>query len=570
MSVSGVNGCSSYTATATYSVTIDPEPTASAGGTKIICENASATVSGASAPIGSISWGNNGSGSLSNPTTLTPTYTPLVADTGSTVTLTMTVTTTNACSAIMPTAIYSVNVDPLPRASIIGSAIQTICVIDTATVLVGEADAKSGSVRWEHDGLGSIVLGAFSSLTPSYKPAAGDAGSAVILSFIVYNSNACGSPISDTADYTINVDGLPVATAGGMDTICLNASTIVSGASASHGTISWTYPVGGGSITLGATTFTPTYTAAVGDIGSPVTLTMTVLSANTCSLTSATALAYYFITVDTLPLSIVGGDTITCENIPLTIIGASKSYGTISWTHNGLGTLSDSITLTPTYYPNTGDIGDTITLVQEVISDNKCLSNSNTDTLKLIVKPPPPSVTLSGLAPSYCFNAAATNLIGLPTGGIYSGNGIVDPVLGVFNPFVAGSGTHTIVYTYTDTSNCWDTANIATIVLTEPFVVDSCTSFNLRSNVFSPNGDGINDEFTLDFEGSASLYTGDASGNFEINIFSRWGVVVFTATSPNVTWDGYSTAGEQLTAGTYYYVIDMFGEQTRGFITLIR
>lgn len=45
------------------------------------------------------------------------------------------------------------------------------------------------------------------------------------------------------------------------------------------------------------------------------------------------------------------------------------------------------------------------------------------------------------------FNIAAT-----PIGGVFSGNGISDPLNGTFNPSIAGVGTHTIIYTYHDAS----------------------------------------------------------------------------------------------------------------------
>ena len=69
-----------------------------AGGSQTICLNGTATVSGASASNGTISWSHNGAGTLSNATTITPTYTPDASDVGKTITLTLTVTSTNTCA----------------------------------------------------------------------------------------------------------------------------------------------------------------------------------------------------------------------------------------------------------------------------------------------------------------------------------------------------------------------------------------------------------------------------------------------------------------------------------------
>jgi len=91
-------------------VSVDPLPTASAGGSATICENGSHQVSGANAEHGTINWIHNGEGSLSGETTLTPTYNPAAGDVGKTVTLTMTVTSDNKCAPATATAYYTINI----------------------------------------------------------------------------------------------------------------------------------------------------------------------------------------------------------------------------------------------------------------------------------------------------------------------------------------------------------------------------------------------------------------------------------------------------------------------------
>jgi hypothetical protein len=108
--ITNSNGCT--TTSAVSSVTIAPQPTAVAGGSVSTCENGSVTVSGASASNGTILWTHNGTGNLTNETTLTPTYTCAAADAGNTVTLTMTVTPTLPCLPI--TATYTIDVRPRP------------------------------------------------------------------------------------------------------------------------------------------------------------------------------------------------------------------------------------------------------------------------------------------------------------------------------------------------------------------------------------------------------------------------------------------------------------------------
>ncbi|PVX45014.1 putative secreted protein (Por secretion system target) [Flavobacterium sp. 103] len=102
---------------ASRNITIYKKPTAEIGvggapTSQTICANGSATVSGAGASNGTISWTTpNGSGQLTNAATLTPTYTPDTADSGNTVILRMTVSN-NHCS---PTFVeYPITINSLP------------------------------------------------------------------------------------------------------------------------------------------------------------------------------------------------------------------------------------------------------------------------------------------------------------------------------------------------------------------------------------------------------------------------------------------------------------------------
>jgi len=65
-----------------------------------------------------------------------------------------------------------------------------------------------------------------------------------------------------------------------------------------------------------------------------------------------------------------------------------------------------------------------------------------------------------------CINYPPVELLaGIPAGGIYAGPGVED---GFFHPDVAGIGTHTLTYTYTDEHGCANAAE-------QTVVVDACT-----------------------------------------------------------------------------------------------
>jgi gliding motility-associated-like protein len=83
-------------------------------------------------------------------------------------------------------------------------------------------------------------------------------------------------------------------------------------------------------------------------------------------------------------------------------------------------------------------------------------------------------------------------------------------------------------------------------------------------NVFTPNGDGINDCFEPN---------GNDIISFKISILNRWGVTIFDEN--DVCWDGRNKSGEKATDGTYFYqlsihFIDGKKLNTKGTLQLLR
>lgn len=86
-------------------------------------------------------------------------------------------------------------------------------------------------------------------------------------------------------------------------------------------------------------------------------------------------------------------------------------------------------------------------------------------------------------------------------------------------------------------------------------------------NVFTPNGDGYNDRFSV---------VGAEQDGFSLEVYNRWGELIFGSSSPAVSWDG-RYKGENVPDGTYVYVVSYktacgdVGRVTRhGHVTLLR
>jgi gliding motility-associated-like protein len=351
-------------------IVVDPSPTAVSSGSITVCINTNVTIGGASASNGSIGWTGNGSGVLTNTTSISPSYSTVAADAGKAVLLTMTVTSTNSCNPATATGTFTIYVDSIPAASAGGST--TICEGNSA--VISGTSSKYGSISWAHDGQGTLSPNPTTVLTPTYTSVSGDAGKTITLTMTVTSTNGCSSK-STQAFYTIIVDSLPLSVSGNSTTICQNASyTLQPGeAFAKYGSISWSaLGSGTGSITNG-NSLTPIYAATAADAGKAVVLTMTVTSTNSCA--SRTATATYTINIDNLPKAAAGWDTTICQNSVYTIpVGkASQMYGSPLWTENGAGSITAGAnSLTPTYSAAAGDVGNTVTLTMTVTSTNTC------------------------------------------------------------------------------------------------------------------------------------------------------------------------------------------------------
>lgn len=372
------NTCGTATSTADFSITVQGLPTVSVTNSSTICSNSFATVSGVSAANGIISWTHNGSGFITNSTSLTPTYTPSILDAGNTVSLTIHVASNNSCAPSSVSAIYSVTVNRLPKATVGGSA--TICESNPYTV--SGASFNYGTANWTHNGSGTITNG--NTASPTYTPAPSDAGNAVTLTLDVTSNNACAPNVA-SATISLIVQHAPIAVAGGTTTVCVTSDAPVTGATATYGTINWTH--NGNGTLANPTALGPMYTPAASDAGNPVILTLTVTSINACA--PQTASASYTVYIDPLPLASAGGSATICANGSGTVSGAIAVAGSIFWTSNGLGTISNATTTTPTYFPTAAESGNTVTLSMELLSNNSCFPETSYATYTFFIDAPP-------------------------------------------------------------------------------------------------------------------------------------------------------------------------------------
>jgi gliding motility-associated-like protein len=115
------------------------------------------------------------------------------------------------------------------------------------------------------------------------------------------------------------------------------------------------------------------------------------------------------------------------------------------------------------------------------------------------------------------------------------------------------------------------------LVISEGFCIDSANAVIIISaqesenyisipNTFTPNGDGLNEVFKIDARGLE---------NISLQIYNRWGVVVYEITAVGMHWDGRTFAGIEVPQGQYFYkvtyqFVNESSQTSTGLISLFR
>ena len=109
-----------------------------------------------------------------------------------------------------------------------------------------------------------------------------------------------------------------------------------------------------------------------------------------------------------------------------------------------------------------------------------------------------------------------------------------------------------------------DTAPARSYYFIDDISVIQSDSTSDAPNVFTPNEDGMNDDWIVR----------NLPKNSQVKIYDRWGVMVGGVESPagiqgTFKWDGRTSSGERCVNGMYYYIITS-NKATKGVIQLIR
>ncbi len=239
----------------TTDVQILAPPTAAAGTNIAGCSTTPSfniTAGSNATNYASVTWTSNGSGTFTNPNSLTLcTYSPSAADIAAgTRILTLTVVGNAPCGTVTSTKFFTVSELPIANP---GPTATTCSSAGAANITFGSSASNHSSVTWTSSGTGTFT-NPNSLATCTYTPSAADitAGS-VSLTLTAYSA-FCSSVNATKTLNILNSPTITTTTPGSR----VGSGTVTLGATASSGTVYWyTAPTGGGSIGSGTSFTTP-------------------------------------------------------------------------------------------------------------------------------------------------------------------------------------------------------------------------------------------------------------------------------------------------------------------------
>ncbi len=632
LTVTSNSGCTDTKSQSLTTIYAEPQPAFNAPaevchGTVVNFTDVS-TAAGSTVAQWSWNFGDGNTSTLQNPT---HTY----AAPG-TYTVTLRVTSAAGCQTVNNVATKTVVVNALPAAdftiSAPGCATRSISFTDISV-------ANSGTVsQWTWNFGDGNTSTQQNPLHPYSTPGTYN------VTLQVQNSKGCVSTVT-TKPVTINV--LPKA---GFITpeACINdvGAQFTDTSSVNPGSITgWSWNFGDANANAGnpntSTVQNPThhYTAP----GS-YTTTLVAISDKGCTDTVSQT---FFVngSVPVANFTVQGGSNSICSNQSLTIKdGSTVDVGSlikveVYWDYTNDPTIkltdTDPVpgeTYTHTYPEFGTPASKTITIRYVAYSGTTCLSSFN-QTITLMATP-----TLQFTAvPPVCEDAASFQVTqaqmtnGLPGTGVFTGNGI--SAGGLFNPGAAGTGQHTITYTYTGTNGCSNSISNTIEVNPKPGInagpdkvvleggsVTLTPSLNASdpvtylwtpstwlnnptvSNPVSSPLDDIMYTVTVTSDKGCiasdqvfvkllkapvipNVFTPNRDGRNDtwvieyldtypgciVEVFNRYGQIIFRSVGYSRPWDG-TYNGKEVPAGTYYYIVDPKNGRQRmaGFVDIVR
>ena len=516
-----------------------------------------------------------------NGNTQTHTYT-----TAGTYTVTLTTVSSTGCSSSVIS--QQIIVNALPTVSF--ATLTSVCTNTGAFTLTGGSPATvAGTGTGTYSGTG-VNNGIF-------DPAVSGAGT-----FTITYTYTTASGCIGTATSSIVVTQAIVLSVQQVGPFCINDAAVTLTPNTAGGVFSGTGVTGTtfNPTTAGVGTFTLTYSIPGNDCSIPATIQVQVNPRPTVNFAALSAIC-----TNATPFALTGGTPATAVGVGTgTYSGTGVSNGSFNPSVSGAGTF----TITYTYATALGCVNTATSTI--VVTQAFNLSVQTTGPL--------------------CISDAAVTLVPSVAGGVFSGPGVSG---NSFDPASTGTGTFTVNYSIPGndcsipatlqivvnpvptvdagsaitilsgtTGTISGTASAGTYLwtpstglslptalttqanptATTTYTLTATNSFGCTasddvivnvtipcldpSNVFTPNNDGYYDKWIV--------FNGSCVTNIVVDVYNRWGGLVFHSDHYMNDWDGNSK-NKPLPDGTYYYMIKAtlvgnYQSTLKGNVTIMR
>lgn len=340
----------------------------------------------------------------------------------------------------------------------------------------------------------------------------------------VTESGACTAP--QTAAFTVTVNPSPTATITGTTDLCEGSPPTDITFTPTGATPPYTidYTLNGVAQTAIVTSGNYTITVPT-DVPGVYNYSLTGISESSVAQCSQNQTGSAIVTINALPIINAGIDQILCEPngvtpSEVTLIGSGAT--TLDW-NNG---VTDGVPFTP-------PVGTTVFTLTGTDA-NGCINSDDVSVTALVLP------VANGSASTIYGNAPLT--VDFSNYSLYAnnydwafGNGNEQNIgsLGMVTNTYTTAGIYNVILTASN-GICLDTWTIQIEVI-PPMIVTP-------PNVFSPNGDNVNDQYFVDVQ---------YGEYFEALILNRWGNEMTTLTHLNQGWDGKSN-GKVVDDGVYF------------------
>ncbi len=421
-----------------------------------------------------------------------------------------TITASNGCSTYTSVTVTDISITPTIT---INPASVLNCTL-TSTQLSAVATPTDVNNTFNWSGPGTITNG--TTLNPTV-----DAGGNFVIA-LTNTLSGCNTStmITVTQNTTSPTAIINVASTNSVISCAANSGTVTLSTTATVGTFTW---LPSGSLT------NPLNITAASNI------TLLVLDpVNSCKVVSA---PFNIIGNTTAPQNPSAGTNVimTCGTSTAQLLASTTTTDVVSYSWSGPGIVSGGLTSTPIVNMS---VDYTVTITN---TTNSCtatstvnVSQQGTPTASITMNPNP----AEGLAPfPVSFTCSGVGVTATSTFTWTYGDGSTSTIGAIASNIYTTSGTYTVVVQ--TTGACGTATATAIVIVNDGLMVEI-------PNVFTPNGDGTNDLFTIKSTGVKEI---------SLNIFNRWGQQLYSFSGPKAAWDGKTHSNTDVPTGTYFYFV---------------